>query len=132
MSKYIQLLIVSGLFYIFLNTLAFPTERTDPEDEIALPRPIAFILFPPLALGRMRGYLAYAVFMQAGNLIFAAAFGVLALLEHFGVTIPKVVGTVLFYAFMAVMGLSLIGMFVVRIKNTHGAYRPKRRRRRRF
>jgi hypothetical protein len=131
MSKYIQLLIVSGLFYIFLNTLAFPTERTDPEDEITLPRPIAFILFPPLALGRMRGYFAIAVFMQAGNLVFAAAFGVLALLEHFGVTIPKVVGTALFYAFMAVIGSSLIGALAVRYKKTHSAYRQKRRRRRR-
>ena len=132
MSKYIQLLIACGVFYIFLNTLAFPTERTDPEDEITLPRPIAFILFPPLALGRMRGYLAYAVFMQAGNLVFAAAFGVLALLEHFGVTIPKVVGTVLFYALMAVIGSSLIGAFAVRYKKTHSVYRQKRRRRRRF
>ncbi len=116
MSVYLELLLIGVGLYIVLIPIAIPSERYGSETEISLPWPIAFILFPPLALGKLRGYYSAAVFMQAGNLLFIIASGVLALLEHLGAALPKVVGKVLIIAFMAVMALSVIGLFLISYK----------------
>lgn len=119
MSDYVKFLIAySGLYVLFIF-VAIPHERVDEEDLVSLPRSVAMILFPPLAMGKLKSYLTFAVALQTGVVINLLGAGICALLEFLGVSVPLVVSKILFGLLILSMIIGMIVWLIIRYRKTH-------------
>ena len=119
MSVYLKFLLGYSVLYISLIFVAIPHERVGEEDLVSIPRWAALILFPPLAIGKLKSYLTFAVALQVGALINLLGAGVCALLEFLGVSVPLVVPKILFGLLILSMIIGMIIWLIIRYRKTH-------------
>lgn len=113
--------------YGFNCLLALPDGRHNESDYIPLPKPIAYILFLPLAIGRCRSYMILAIFLQAALFLFIPAVALAEYLAHIGVIAEDKIETYLQIAFIALVAIGLLAHLIRWLMKRPKRYKPRRR-----
>ena len=126
--KSIVMTAIGWLFGYGVNCMiALPDGRHNESDYIPLPKPIAYILFLPLAIGRCRSYMILAILMQVALFLFIPTVALAEYLAHIGVIAEDKIETYLQIAFIALVAIGLLAHLIRWLMKRPKRYKPRRR-----
>ncbi len=109
------ILIQFAVLYGFgcLICILFPANGSSPFPEVRLRKPWRYVLFLPLALGKLEYYMLHAIFIQIGVFVFLAGEITLLILQICGVQIPESLERLPEWI---VLGIAVLGIVISIVK----------------
>ena len=117
------------LIYGINCSLALPDGRHNESDYVPLPKPIAYILFLPLAIGKCRSYMILAIFLQVALFLFLPVYAFAEYLVHIGAIAEERVETYMLVFFSVLIGAGLLAHLIRWLIKRPKRYYPRSRRR---
>lgn len=129
----IKSIIIAAVWWIVcygMNCLfAVPDGGHDEEDYIPLPKPIAYIMFLPLAIGKCRSYMLFSVIMQGALFLLTPALFLMDHLVQIGIIAEDRSDLYLKLAFVAIVLICIAAHIIRRLVKRPRKYYPRSRKR---